>query len=152
MATWGDFSTEQPEVAGWSRRILAKYGLAYLATLRFDGSPRIHPVCPIIAGGQLCVGLIRNSPKRADLDRDGRFSLHCLPGPRNAEILLTGTAHRLTSNEVAALQKSAETNQLISDEPFWYRLDLGAVQWVTYDNKLKGRPLPTRASWQGVAS
>ena len=63
---------------------LADFGLsrfssrvAYLGTIRKDGSPRVHPVTPFIADGNLFVGMHPNSPKGHDLRRDGRYALHC---------------------------------------------------------------------------
>ena len=63
---------------------LAEFGLArfsnhvaYLATIRKDGSPRVHPVTPIIGAGRLFVFMEPTSPKGLDLRRDGRYALHC---------------------------------------------------------------------------
>jgi hypothetical protein len=50
--------------------------VAYLATLKPDGSPRLHPVRPVVAGGRLFVFMEATSPKVRDLERDGRFALH----------------------------------------------------------------------------
>lgn len=50
--------------------------VAYLATLKADGSPRLHPVRPVVAGGRLFVFTEANSPKVGDLERDGRYALH----------------------------------------------------------------------------
>ncbi len=46
-------------------------GLGFLATVRKDGGPRVHPFCPTICGDGI-YGLIGPSPKRHDLLRDGR--------------------------------------------------------------------------------
>jgi hypothetical protein len=51
-------------------------GVAYLGTVRADGSPRVHPVTPII-GEQLFLFMEPTSPKGVDLQRDGRYTLHC---------------------------------------------------------------------------
>jgi hypothetical protein len=50
-------------------------GLGFLATIRKDGGPRVHPVCPVISEAGLHV-LILPGPKPGDLRRDGRYSLH----------------------------------------------------------------------------
>jgi hypothetical protein len=47
-----------------------------LGTIRPDGGPRVHPVSPII-GEQVYLFMEPDSPKGKDLQRDGRFSLHC---------------------------------------------------------------------------
>ncbi|MEP6477288.1 MAG: hypothetical protein ABJC60_08450 [Actinomycetota bacterium] len=53
-------------------------GLAFLATVRGDGGPRVHPVCPLLHEGGLYALLIP-SPKRSDLLRDGRYWMHSFP-------------------------------------------------------------------------
>jgi Pyridoxamine 5'-phosphate oxidase len=54
-------------------------GLGFLATVRKDGAPRLHPVCPVVAFGGLYVFVGNHSPKVHDLHRDGRFALHTFP-------------------------------------------------------------------------
>ncbi|HJQ70373.1 MAG TPA: pyridoxamine 5'-phosphate oxidase family protein [Blastocatellia bacterium] len=74
--TWDEFSAVAPEIAAFG---LKRFGtkVAYLATLRRDGSPRLHPVSPFVAGGRLFVYMEPTSPKGHDLRRDPRYSLHC---------------------------------------------------------------------------
>jgi hypothetical protein len=69
-----------PELAAAGKELLYQYGpgLAYLATIRKDGGPRLHPICPVIVEGGL-YAFIGNSPKRWDLLRDGRYALHTFP-------------------------------------------------------------------------
>ena len=55
-------------------------GLAFLATVRRDGGPRMHPMCPVIVDGGI-YAFIEPSPKRWDLVRDGRYAMHCFPPP-----------------------------------------------------------------------
>lgn len=80
MTTWSDFAAAAPALAASIRAALHKYGagLGYLATIRADGGPRLHPVSPAIVGGRLYCCLL-DSPKRHDLDRDGRYALHAFP-------------------------------------------------------------------------
>src|SRR5690242_8269078 len=67
-----------------SNPALAQFGaerfsteIAYLATIRKDGSPRVHPVTPIIGEGRLFLFMEPTSPKGNDLKRDRRYALHC---------------------------------------------------------------------------
>ncbi|MFZ0677348.1 pyridoxamine 5'-phosphate oxidase family protein [Candidatus Binatus sp.] len=80
MATWNELETDAPDIAAAGRQMLYQFGvgLAFLATLRKDGAPRLHPVCPTIVDGRL-YALIGPSPKRGDLKRDGRYALHTFP-------------------------------------------------------------------------
>ena len=90
MASWDEFERAQPAMAAVGRRLLEQHQLAYLGTTRKDGSPRVHPVCPLIAEGRLFVATQRTSPKRFDLLRDGRYALHMLPGAGDSEFRSTG--------------------------------------------------------------
>jgi hypothetical protein len=77
MITWTEFERRQPVLAATGRAQFYQHGmgLGFLATVRRDGGPRVHPVCPVISAAGLHV-LILPGPKRGDLRRDGRYSLH----------------------------------------------------------------------------
>jgi hypothetical protein len=62
-----------------------KVGFGFLATTRRDGGPRVHPLCPAVFEGGLYVAVVEHSPKRFDLERDGRFALHGMPGMEDDE-------------------------------------------------------------------
>ena len=78
--SFGDFAEDEPHLAASLRALLHQYGrgMAYLATVRPDGGPRIHPVSPIVTDEGLYCFVI-DSPKRRDLHRDGRYALHTFP-------------------------------------------------------------------------
>jgi hypothetical protein len=80
VASWQEFESQAPQMAAAGRKMLYQYGqpLAYLATVRKDGAPRIHPICPSIVNGSL-YAFIGLSPKRRDLERDGHYALHTFP-------------------------------------------------------------------------
>ena len=72
MITWTEFERHQPALADAGRRQFYQFGigLAFLATIRPDGGPRVHPVCPVISPAGLHL-LIKAGPKQQDLRRDG---------------------------------------------------------------------------------
>lgn len=84
MVTWKAFATAEPELAAAGSALLCQFGvgLAFLATLRKDGAPRLHPVCPVLSDGRLFVLITPASPKRHDLVRDGRYALQTFPQPK----------------------------------------------------------------------
>ncbi|MGE5288138.1 MAG: pyridoxamine 5'-phosphate oxidase [Micromonosporaceae bacterium] len=88
MMTWTEFSRCQPALAAAGRAQLYQFriGLGFLATVRPDGGPRVHPVCPVISAAGLHV-LVVAGPKQADLRRDGRYALHSetCPPPREED-------------------------------------------------------------------
>jgi hypothetical protein len=65
-----------PELAAFVRARFEAHGLALLATLRADGSPRISPLEPLFALDELWLGMMPDSHKALDLRRDPRFALH----------------------------------------------------------------------------
>lgn len=103
MVTWKQFSELSPDLAQLGQEQLFQYGvgLAFLATVRADGAPRLHPVCPVISQEKLYVLILPESPKRGDLERDGRYALQAFPQakPDSDEFYLTGTATRIVDHE-----------------------------------------------------
>jgi hypothetical protein len=94
MADWKEFEAATPDLAAAGKKLLYQFGvgLAFLATLRKDGAPRLHPVCLTIVDGMLSA-LIGPTHKGVDLKRDGRYALHSFPGPnKDDEFLVMGRA------------------------------------------------------------
>ncbi|WP_374689767.1 pyridoxamine 5'-phosphate oxidase [Promineifilum sp.] len=73
--SWRQLAAADPELAAFGKERLHDR-VAYLATLRQDGSPRLHPVRPILSDTHLFIFMASTSPKRHDLARDGRYALH----------------------------------------------------------------------------
>ena len=108
MAAWAQFETEAPEIAQdvvrlWPGLFALDRGdplpeaapcfaISFLATVRRNGSPRLHPFCPILAGGRLFAAIPRSSPKGWDLRRHGRCVIHALPGSEDDELCIRATA------------------------------------------------------------
>jgi hypothetical protein len=107
MITWNEFERLRPALAKAGRTQLyqAGIGLGFLATVRLDGGPRVHPVCPVISPAGLHV-LIVSGPKQADLRRDGRYALHSetCPPPREEDgFAIIGQATEVTDPSVRAV-------------------------------------------------
>ena len=77
MVTWQDLETENAELAAFGRERLDRR-VSFLATIRGDGGPRVHPVTPWIFDGHLYVRMFDTSPKVADLTRDPRYAMHSM--------------------------------------------------------------------------
>ena len=75
-ATWGEFAEAVPELVALGEAQFGRTGLALVGTLRRDGWPRISPVEPFIADGQLYLGMMWRSVKALDLLRDPRCVVH----------------------------------------------------------------------------
>ncbi|MEQ4300440.1 pyridoxamine 5'-phosphate oxidase family protein [Plantactinospora sp. B6F1] len=98
MASWSEFASDEPRLADAIRVLIQQYGpgLGYLATVRADGGPRVHPVSPVITDeGLFC--FVVDSPKRRDLERDGRYALHSFPPEESDdEAYVAGRARPVT--------------------------------------------------------
>lgn len=144
MATWEALEGVHP-LAGRARREWAEMPVAHLATVRRDGSPRVHPVCPHIAEGRLYVVVGSTSPKRFDLARDGRYALHTLefgePGPDfdEFEFNVEGSARRVSNEEAATWAAvRAVCFYEFPDEDWLFELEIERALSATWD------PLGTR--------
>lgn len=122
MISWGQFKTQQPELAGQGAELLYHFGvgLAFLSTVRADGGPRLHPICPQLTGEGLYAFIIP-SPKRGDLHRDGRYAMHSFPMEDNEDAFyLTGVASYVTHSDVRdqlAGQFVAERSEFATPPP-----------------------------------
>ncbi len=76
MVNWLGLEDAAPELARTGKERLDKARVALLGTLRRDGSPRISPVEPFWANGELLFGAMAWSRKAEDLRRDPRCVLH----------------------------------------------------------------------------
>lgn len=74
--SWQEFTLAAPELAAFGEARL-RSGPAYLATVRADGMPRVHPVTPILGAGHLLLFMEPTSPKARDLQRGSGYALHC---------------------------------------------------------------------------
>jgi hypothetical protein len=108
VATWGAFIEQGGSLAELAARRLTDR-VAYLATVRADGAPRVHPVTPRIHHGRLFVRMYPTSPKVSDLQREPRFALHSQvedSSGAGGEILISGTAAMV--EDEARIQKALE--------------------------------------------
>src|SRR5512137_2205399 len=100
--TWKVVEEQQPELAAFGAERL-NGRVAYLATVRKDGSPRVHPMTPIIGQGQLFVFMEPTSPKGHDLQRDARYAIHCAVSDTSGvsgEFGVTGRAQVINNPEL----------------------------------------------------
>jgi hypothetical protein len=145
MTTWKEFATQSPQLAEFGK---ARFGLgvAYLGTIRPDGSPRIHPVTPII-GDELYIFMEPTSPKGKDLQRDARYTLHSAvenSGGGGGEFYIRGQA-RLTSDPSDRKLAIAYATYEIQDRYILFGLSVTHAFMNQYVN---GNPVIQR--WQSA--
>jgi hypothetical protein len=73
---WSEFQEAAPGLARLAEERFARTGVAILGTIRQDGSPRISAIEPVIAHGELLLGMMWRSRKALDLICDPRCVIH----------------------------------------------------------------------------
>jgi hypothetical protein len=110
MTSWAEFARQVPELAAFGEARF-RSGVAYLGTVRADGSPRVHPVTPIL-GEQLFLFMEPTSPKGKDVLRDARYTLHCAVEDSSGgegEFYVRGRAMRIDDPAVRAQAPDVES-------------------------------------------
>ncbi len=154
MLNWAEFIEARPDLGEAGRALFYQFGvgLAFMSTVRRDGGPRVHPMCPLFHEGRLLAFIIP-SPKANDLLRDGRYAMHSFPPENNEDAFyLSGTAEaRLDGGlrEAAATQFWSE-RQTIARPPdfeeqrlFEFLIDSAMLTRTTGH----GDPAPVHTIW-----
>jgi hypothetical protein len=131
--TWKILAEQQPELAAFGAdRLNGK--VAYLATIRKDGTPRVHPMTPIIGQGHFFVFMEPTSPKGHDLRRDGRFAIHCAVSDNSGasgEFNITGHAHLIDDAELRALAVSLASYE-VAERYILFEFDIESAASTVY--------------------
>ena len=136
MISWIEFSKIEPSLSKVGEKLIFQFGvgLAFLATIRKDGAPRLHPVCPVLSNSRLYVLVLPNSPKRWDLLRDGRFALHAFPEakPDSDEFYLAGRAEEI-QDPVVFQHVISDANHHASIDEILFELWIDRVMHTTWE-------------------
>jgi hypothetical protein len=147
MARWNDLAAAEPELAAAGERLLRSFTVGYLATLRRDGVPRIHPVTVTLQAGALFVSTIAASRKSADLLRDPRYALHSFPrfpdaaGWNDEEFAVSGRARLVTDPAEREAVVAVHNDTVEEDDRFWELMIESAFHKYRIDGK------PVYESW-----
>jgi hypothetical protein len=145
VADWNCFEQEAPELATMARDLWKRYRLMYLATVRGDGSPRVHPVVPLLADGRIFVAIAEQSPKWRDLRRDSRCLLHCLPGDRDDEVVLR--CHAQDAPGAREIARHVAHHQ-IHDDDHIIEFDLSQVEVGWWEHVGQPSTYSIRIRWE----
>lgn len=147
---WDEFAGAAPEIAAAGRALIYQYGpgLGFLATLRGDGAPRLHPVCPVVTEGGLYVFVVNRSPKVHDLRRDPRYALHAMPPEQvDDEFVVNGRAVPVTDGALEARVLATYLAQgTTSEDHTLFELLVDRALHAEYG--ARPSPRPTYRRWQ----
>lgn len=145
--SWRKLDDAAPELAVLGTARLTKR-ISYLATIRADGAPRVHPVSPFISHDRLFVYMEPTSPKGNDLRRDGRYAMHCSVEDATGgggEFCVRGKATMVDDPQTRS--KAFEAARAIGYKPndryTLFELDIEEALATTYKDGL-----PVRRSWK----
>ena len=99
MAGWAEFAQEAPELAASLEERFRHHKHCLIGTVRPDGSPRVSGIEVWMWKEDLWLGLMPDSLKGADLQRDPRLELHSAPTDLDLnapDARLHGRAERVT--------------------------------------------------------
>jgi hypothetical protein len=154
MVTWKEFAAQEPELADVGRALLFQFkvGLAFLATVRRDGAPRLHPVCPVLSHDRLFVLITPASPKRHDLMRDGRFALQSFPQPKpgSDEFYLTGKAE-LVDDPAMRAEILRNAKHMADASEIAFELSIDRVMHTGWEHVLTPQMRPVHRKWRAAA-
>jgi hypothetical protein len=151
MVTWKEFAAAAPELAEAGRSLLNQFGvgLAFLATVRKDSAPRVHPVCPVLSHDRLFVLITPTSPKLHDLRRDGRYALQTFPQPKPGgdEFYVTGRALVVeeTTTRGAILR---DAKHMADASEIAFELWIDRVMHTTWENVLTPQMRSLHRKWR----
>jgi hypothetical protein len=154
MVTWKEFAAAEPDLASAGRSLLYQFkvGLAFLATLRGDGAPRLHPVCPVLSGDRLFVLITPASPKCGDLIRDGRYALQSFPQPKpgSDEFYVAGNAV-LVDDERTRAAVFRDARHMADPSETMFELWVDRVMHTRWLNPLTPDMRPEHMQWRAPA-
>jgi hypothetical protein len=148
--TWGDFANEAGPMAEAGTQLLHQFGigLAFIATTRTDGGPRLHPCCPLIDAGRLYVFVTGASPKRYDLVRDGRYALHSFPPEQNDdEFFCAGSASEVNDPAVRGVV-AAKAKHNVRDDEVLFELRIDRALHTTWVHPRQPNTYPVHTKWR----
>ena len=151
MVAWQEFAVAAPELAETGRALLQQFGpgLAFLATVRSDGAPRLHPVCPVLSDGRLSVLITAGSPKRRDLLHDGRYALQTFPQPKpgSDEFYIAGAAV-LIEDEANRAAIFAGARHMPDPSEIAFELRIERVMHTRWEHPLTPEMRPVHRKWR----
>jgi hypothetical protein len=151
MAMWKEFAAAAPGLAETGRALQQQFGpgLAFLATIRSDGAPRLHPVCPVVSGERLYVLITAGSPKRRDLLRDGRYALQTFPQPKPGgdEFYISGAAALIVDAATRAAIL-ADARHMPDPTEIAFELWIERVMHTRWEHPLTPEMRPVHQKWR----
>jgi hypothetical protein len=148
LSSWADYQRAEPGMADRGRALLCRdsdVAIGFLATVGAAGAPHLAPVCPIFCDQELYLSVGADTPKRLDLDDNGRYVLHAFLGADDAEFQIAGKAVRIDDTRARQRVQAAIRFGAFGREDPIYRLWLARCMYGYWQNP--GQPNTRAVRW-----
>jgi len=149
---WAEFVMAAPDFAAAGERLLtleSNVAIGFLATV--GRQLHLAPVCPIFCGGGVYLSVGRSTPKRRDLEHDGRYVLHAFLAANDEEFRVAGRALRIDAADGRTQVHAAiRFGAFDRDDPI-FRLDIVSSMWGYWENAGRPGSRPIRQFWRQTA-
>jgi hypothetical protein len=88
------------------------------------------------------------SPKRRDLDANGLFAIHALPGPQDEEFYVAGAATRSRDADTRLSVLAAMPYDDADERHLLYEFSPERALWTTWENFQKPGMRPVHRVWR----
>jgi hypothetical protein len=136
---WAAFRAACPEIAERAEARFRADELVILGTIRPDGSPRVSPCELDFVGDDLLLGMMWESRKVRDLQRDARVAVHSAPAGRlnpGGDVKLYGVAVDERDPELRTAYRDEIRRRIgwAPDEPNFhlFSLDVHEAAFITF--------------------
>ncbi len=151
--SWQQFEGALPDLAEVGRKLLyqgSDIASAFLATVDGNNGPRLHPIFPVIAEGELWLFIVNISLKYKDLVERGQFALHSQPIKEGAEeFYIRGNVELIEDEELkASIVAATDNRQGGSDFEALFRCRLLRILHTQWDGWGTSSAWPRYTKWR----
>jgi hypothetical protein len=147
---WSDFASAASDFATAGKRLLTPEGnvsIGFLATI--GDALHLAPVCPIFCDRGIYLSVGAHTPKRWDLERDGRYVLHAFLATNDEEFRVAGRAARVLEEVVRdRVHGSIRFGAFERRDPI-FSLDVETSMWGYWENAGQPGTRAVRRFWRG---
>jgi len=135
---WGEFANLAPDLAALGIEGFGDPGLCTIGTIRADGWPRLSVNEIYVVDGELLLGMMRDSRKSHDLERDPRITVmtpQCDREAKRGDLKLYGRAIAVTDpglrNRYADTIEAAIDWRPPEPYPLW-AIDIDSAGYISF--------------------
>ena len=146
---WREFAALAPDFAAAGERLLTQesnVAIGFLATI--GRQLHLAPVCPIFCDAGVYLSVGASTPKRRDLEQDGRYVLHAFLAANDEEFRIAGHAVRIdAASERDRVHAAIRFGAFDRDDPI-FGLWIESSMWGYWENVGKPGTRPIRRIWR----